>query len=265
MDQQPETPLNNAATPEPTPNIPPQPVSAPPVAPLASSPPIQTPAPQGSGNKKLILIIVVLIVVIVGGGIFAYLALNKDSKKSADTKPSPMVNTSKKPKIITKADPNSDFARCLRPEDYQVFFGGDPLAKVEYYDPDTEATVIGNTIFFKPDSTEYDYDVGYAINSNISESLDPYGVFYKANKDKFWNLSIRGEIQDVDNSGPTASNKKLASDRADKIAQELIARGFDASRIKKLDPEINASYGLSDSQRNVELELSSQCKPDKNL
>ncbi|MEI6481074.1 MAG: hypothetical protein WCO19_02095 [Candidatus Saccharibacteria bacterium] len=265
MDQQPETPLNNAASPEPRPKNPSQPTITPAVLPVASNTPIQTPAPKSSGNKKLILIIVILVAVIVGGGIFAYFALNKDSKKSADTKPTPVVKTSKKPKIITKAEPNADYANCLRPEDYQVFFGGDPLAKVEYYDPDTEATVIGNTIFFKPDSTEYDYDVGYAINSNVSESLDPYGVFYKANKDKFWTLSIRGEIQDVDNSGPTASNKKLANDRADKIAQELISRGFDASRIKKLDPEINASYGLSDSQRNVELELSSQCKPDKNL
>lgn len=260
MDQQPvspETPQPAAETNAPSsPVSPTTPITTPPETPVSPQPIL--PSSDNSSSKKIILIFAIVAAIFAGGGVYALMSFSKKSDKTlakTAAKSSGTATTKDKP---AKADPNADFARCLRPADYQMFSNGDPEFKIEYYDVATESTVRGDTVFFKPDSVEFEYP------DQMSDALDPFGTFYTTNKDKYWQLTIQGQIQDVDNSGQTASNKKLASDRADKIAQELVSRGFDSSRIKKLDPEIlDASYGLGDYQRNVNIEISSQCKPDK--
>lgn len=261
MDQQPVTPgpqqspNSNDTPPSPDTSQPPVSVTQPPTTPTSPQPIL--PTTDSSSSKKILVIVAMVVAVVAGGGVYAYTAISKNSDKTPAKTAAKSTGTSTTKKKVAAVDPNADFARCLRPTDYQMFSEGDPNYKIEYYDVATESTVHGDTVFFKPDSVEFEYP------DQITETLDPLGVFYTANKDKYWQFTIQGQIQDVDNSGQTASNKKLASDRADKIAQELVARGFDSARIKKLDPEIlDASYGIGDYQRNVTVEVSSQCKPD---
>lgn len=257
MDQQPETPLNNDTPAEPAPYSPSQPTVTSPVEPIASASPVQTPPPKNSGNKKLIIIIVVLVVVILAGGVLALFTLGKDKKKSTDAKPTASTNATKeaKPEVKIKADPNADFARCLRPDDYKLFsdFGDTP----NYYDQPTESTVLGEAVFFKPDSLEYEYP------DQDVKTFAKFGKFYSTYKDRYWTLEIEGKIKDVDGSGNSAANIAFANQRASKIKDELIAQGFDKSRITMLEPDIyTLDDGPIDSQRNTSITITSQCKPD---
>ena len=265
MDNQPTPNTNPTTTPDPT-LAPAATTPTPEPAPSAVPGPVPTPAtspvPAGTqpptNNKTNIIIIVVIVVLALAGiGVGAWLFF-KNKSKSASNKKTDTSQTQKKETSNTK-DTNSTidpkYAKCLRPDDYSVLTDID----MKYWDDKTEATVWGNTFFFQPDSTDYSYPEG------STEIYDKLEAFYKKYSGSTWDLELKGQIKDIDGSGNSASNIALANKRAAKVEAELVNRGFDKARITILEPEVYpTSFGTDDSDRNVDLTLSSQCKPDPN-
>ena len=254
MDQNPTPAQTQSSIPASTVPMPPVIDSTPPTS---SSIPPTSPnnpnIPNKNNKKKFIIIAVIAFTVLLLGSAAAYFILKKDTPKPANSA-TQAKDTKKAAETKPVNNPNA-IANCLRPNDYLAVRDKDSLP--EYYGADIEATTVGETIFFKPNSTDYEYPDQIAI-------FDKYAAFYKKNKEKSWTFEIQGQVKDVANSGNSADNNKLANDRAQKVKTELVSRGFDGGRITVLEPEVYSSeLGPDDSNRNVSMSLSSQCIKDK--
>lgn len=237
----------------PTPDVPitPSPTAIPP----AGSP--ISPLNKPKNNKKIIIVIIVILLLAISG-VAGALILKKDTNQP-DTKKGISKNDSTKKDAtnISNNNTNTDdskYANCLRPKDFNSIWDLD----TDYYNKEIEASLHSEAFFFLPDS------LSYSKPESEAELLDELAKFHEKFHGKFWTLTLQGQIKDVDGSGGSEANKKFANDRADKVKQELINKGFEASEIEILEPEIfDASLGTDDSDRNVSLLIESQCKPDK--
>lgn len=258
MDQNPTTPPT--VTPDEIQSVPSSPVVPTPPVPenVTNNPLTNMPettsnlnVPKNNKRKKFIIIgIIVFSLLLVGSASAAAYLLNK--KDQATTESSV---TSLNKDIKTKDKDSNVIANCLKSEDYSAVRDKESLP--EYYDETSKSTSVSETIFFKPNSINYEY-----LNEN--EVFDKYAEFYRLNKAKSWVFELQGQIKDVDGSGNSPANKKLANDRAQKIKTELVSRGFDVSRIIILEPEVySAEFGADDSDRNVSMNLKSQCIKDQ--
>lgn len=245
---EPNAPINNNQPPQPS-TPPPTMPGVPPANPLPVSP---TPTQQG-GNKMVLWIAVgagiVVLVLAVVAGIFVFNKSQKQTKKdtalsdSSKTTGSPSTAANKYANCLTKADLTS--------------LQGDP-----YTLKDIEGIyhVYGSSIFFKPDSTNYEYA------DQVAEEFVNYKKAFATLNGKDWNIELKGQIKDINATGNSADNKKLANERAAKVRDEFVRAGVPASRITILEPEIYDVKEIKpgDSDRNVSIDIQSRCS-DKQI
>lgn len=130
---------------------------------------------------------------------------------------------------------------CLTPSDLQSegFTGIDSLA--------TKQTI--KSFYFKPDSSAYDDDglASFAIK-------DIAGLNSKFSSRQF-TLTLRGSVNQDNQS---ADGDKLSSDRANKVKNDLIAKGVAASRIV-IDQPTYGTMSNQEAYRTVTLFISATC------
>lgn len=212
--------------------------------------PQQTP-PKSSGNLNLILIIIISVLVVVGGGVAAYFLLKPESKASKTNTTTTVVEDDDTETVAT-----NKFDKCLNKSELKALQGDG-----EYTLKDIDGKYyVYESFFFLPNSTEYKYpDID-------NETFTRYATEFPKIASKEWKIYVRGQIKDVDGSGNTAANKKLANDRANRVKNDIIAKtGIPSSRFTLEEPEIfTGDTGPDDSNRNVTLNIETQCS-DKQI
>ncbi len=102
-----------------------------------------------------------------------------------------------------------------------------------------------DTYFFQADSTAYAYP------DQQPKLIQKVADWYKVNSDKNFTIQLRGMTKEESNS---STGYQLATDRVKKIADELIAAGIPANRIKSSEPKYSAQFSDGTS-RNVDIDL----------
>ena len=245
---EPNTPINNTQPTAPTP-VPPVVGNAPSVG--ESQTPMSTLAPTGSvsqGSKASVWIavgagIVILVMAVVAG----FFVLNKSQGKTKTNAGS--TNSSKT--TNTPSTSTNKYANCLSKADLTALQGDAYTLK----DIDGVYHVYGSSVFFKPDSTNYEYA------DQVVEEFVNYKKAFAGLTNKDWNIELQGQIKDVNGTGNSADNKKLANERAAKVRDEFVRAGVPNSRIKILEPEIYDVQQIKpgDSDRNVSIDIQSRC------
>lgn len=108
---------------------------------------------------------------------------------------------------------------------------------------DAGGYIIGDTMFFEADSTEYTYPDQAIEKMN---SLAKWGAKYSSKK---WTLTIQGRVNETSLS---SVGQQLAKQRADKVKTYLTDKGIPADKIKT-DVEVASSSSAPDVERNVGL------------
>lgn len=244
---EPNAPINNNQ-----PSVPTQPVASAPMPPVTTlmSP---SPAPTQKGDNKALLWAAIvggiLATLLVLGG--AYFAITKSKKNTATESGSPRTTqTASTPSIANK------YANCLSKADLTAIQGDTYTLK----DIDGVYHVYGSSIFFKPDSTNYEYA------DQVADEFVNYKKAFASLTSKDWNIELKGQIKDINATGNSADNKKLANERAAKVRDEFVRAGVPTSRIKILEPEIYDVKEIKpgDSDRNVSIDIQSRCS-DKQI
>lgn len=223
----------------------------------AAAPGMVTPAaapvgqPSGGGGKQGLLIAlgaVVAVAAIAALVVFVVLPMLKDK----DTKTTP-TNTTKTSTSDTAADTTSALA-CLEQQDYKWFSydkqAPSPTVDKTYNANGTTYNVTGN-MFFKPDSTTED---------SFTTIYDDWADFAKNNENKQWKFRLEGSTFGSDSG--TASSKKLANDRTEKVKSELVKRGVSVDRIIVEAPHDYSDEeqdALSDIYRRVQVIIDPTC------
>ncbi len=207
---------------------------------------------KGIAHIVVAVIVFAVIVAIGSVGVMVFKANKKDTKTSEKSQTSTQETDSTK--TVAKT---SEYDKCLRLDDYKSINGGEPL---DYYMGSTESTMVFEEVLYKPDSTEY------ADAAAAKASADKYASFYKTFKDRYWSIELQGEIKDIDKTGNSAGNVKLANDRANRFKNDLTSRGVAADKITISEPDISsADSNQISNARNVTVRVTSQCKSDEDL
>lgn len=141
--------------------------------------------------------------------------------------------SSKKKDSDTSPTPTKTAAKCLTSADFRR--SGYTHVKDGYF-------VLENgkfdfrSIFFKPDSTAYEYET-----SNVE--MAKLGLLYKFNTDKQFSIELVGQTYEANKS---SEGTKLALERANRIKRELISQGIPEDRIVVSEPTI-ANHDSSDN------------------
>ena len=155
------------------------------------------------------------------------------ANKTADELPTTPVATTSSGACLVDSDLNSLFP-------FNEAIGSDLYEGGRMYNVET--------YFFQPDSTTYQY------KEITEESLQEIADFYGNNKTKQFTINLSGKVYE---NGTTDSGLALSNQRAQKIKDELVARGVSSSLIIIDAPqEASATYG-DGSERNVDLIVTS--------
>ncbi len=242
----PTNPSQNQQPPTPQVSSPPSSPTTAPMQPVAPNVPT---APIQSGGSKTGVWIAVgagisILVLVVVAGFFVLNKTQNNSKKDAVS-----ANSSKT--TSTPSASTNKYANCLSKTDLTALQGDTYTLK----DIDGVYHVYGSSVFFKPDSTNYEYA------DQVVEEFANYKKAFAGLTNKDWNIELQGQIKDVNGTGNSADNKKLANERAAKVRDEFVRAGVPTSRIKILEPEIYDVQQIKpgDSDRNVSIDIQSRC------
>lgn len=139
---------------------------------------------------------------------------------------------------------------CLTDSDVAPLTGGEAFGTDLF---EGGRKYVGDTFFFNPDSTEYDF--GDVTNDRIQKVAD----WYKNNSTKKFTINLKGKVYE---SSTTQQGLKLSNQRAEKIKSDLVSRGVSADVIVIDEPQkSSATYG-DGSERNVDLSILSPATCD---
>ena len=225
-----------------------QPV-VPPTPPVDPTEPVQPAAvqsPEKSSRTWLWVLLGLLGLAVVVGGIV--LALNLIKPK--DTKSTAATTTTTTTKTATKTATKTDMA-CLTADLVRKSVAGD-------YAPDPYTATgyqNGYSVFFEPDSAVYSSEFA-ASQAAEDQTL---AAWTKANADKKFHIELTAKVQEGTLS---AAGAQLATDRANKVKQDLIDMGAPASKITVTETEAVSGGDDSAAQaayRNVKVSVIGDC------
>lgn len=217
----------------------------PPTEPTESAEPTQTAAvasPEKANRTWLWILLGVLGLAVVIGGIV--LAFNLSKPK--DTASTGTTTTAKTTTTATKSDTaclTADLVRKSVAGDYAP----DPYTATGYQN--------GYSVFFESDSAVYSSEFA-ASQAAEDQTL---AAWTKANADKKFHIELTAKVQEGTLS---AAGAQLATDRANKVKQDLIDMGAPASKITVTEPEAVSGGDDSAAQaayRNVKVSVIGDC------
>lgn len=221
----------------------------------------QQPQPPSNNSKVwlwvLLGVIGVIIIVVVVFLIIHFSKPQSTSKKDAKTETSQNKESEsdKENEESDEADKVKDSeanlpANCLTSKD----LANAGYAELDLYHDGESGLVSIEHMFFLPDSTEYKYTI------IADKYLQQVADIYLQNKNKSFTLTISGKVHE---STTSEVGRKLANDRANKVKNDLVAKGVPADIINIGEPT-NATSGSSDStsDRNVSIYIkpSDECR-----
>lgn len=167
-----------------------------------------------------------------------------------DTKELALVpgNAASSPEPTTSNDTSTPTTEvCLSDKDVATLThaeGGSDITDNDYKVKYRE--FLDDFYFFKPDSTAYDNP------DNAAQDIQEVADFYAAHKSKNFTIHLAGQVYEND---VTQSGTLLSNQRAEKIKNELVAKGVDADRILVDAPDKPNTYDPDGSARSVELTI----------
>jgi outer membrane protein OmpA-like peptidoglycan-associated protein len=111
---------------------------------------------------------------------------------------------------------------------------------------DIDKSFYSTSIFFQPDSTEYD------SMSSADQSLSKFAGFYENNTTKGFTYNLYGQAREATQ---TPEGQKLAADRIEKIKKDLKAQGVPADRITAVRTESQLDNTDATLDRKVFIEI----------
>ena len=146
------------------------------------------------------------------------------------------ISTGRNADNMTMSDQDK---KCLVEEDAAYFTGSTSTG-------DIDKSFYSTSIFFQPDSTEYD------SMSSADQSLSKFAGFYENNTTKGFTYNLYGQAREATQ---TPEGQKLAADRIEKIKKDLQAQGVPAERITAVRTESQLDNTDATLDRKVFIEI----------
>lgn len=217
--------------------------SSSPVSPIISPQTAPMQPPHKKGHAGLIVGIVVAGVVLIGGGVAAFMAYTTTQSRTRQAAETSQSEDAKQSDSAAKEDgPSATIAAtCISPDDMTAGFDDYPDTDEDSFNS-MNFLVIEN-IFFLADSAEYEYpDIA-------AKRLDGLARFYKNNSQKQFMYELSGSTYE---SSASDAGSVLASERVEKVKQELLSRGVPEDRLSIGEARFSANH---ESSRNVDITL----------
>ena len=207
----------------------------PPAGPPQAGPTQPQQAPRKKHTGLIIGIVIAVVVLLAGGIIGTVVALRGIQDKATQLVKETAKTTEESESSVQVA------ANCVTPSDLTAGFDYYPDMGIDSFNGTNY--LIGNNVFFLPDSTTYEYP------DQDVERFDTLAQFYKNNSKKQFIFELSGSTHEDSTSDAGAV---LAAQRVEKVKQELVSRGVPADRFITAAARTDAD---SEASRNVGLVL----------
>ena len=207
----------------------------PPAGPPQAGPTQPPQAPRKKHTGLIIGIVIAVVVLLAGGIIGTVVALRGIQDKATQLVKETAKTTEESESSVQVA------ANCVTPSDLTAGFDYYPDMGIDSFNGTNY--LIGNNVFFLPDSTTYEFP------DQDVERFDTLAQFYKNNSKKQFIFELSGSTHEDSTSDAGAV---LAAQRVEKVKQELVSRGVPADRFITAAARTDAD---SEASRNVGLVL----------
>lgn len=215
----------------------------PPAGPPQAGPAQPPQAPQKKHTGLIIGIIVAVVVLLVGGIIGTVVAFRSIQSKATQLVKERESSASKEKANTTEQNESTMqvAAHCIAPSDLTAGLDYYPDMGIDSFNGTNY--LIADNVFFLPDSTAYEFP------DQDVERFDTLAQFYKNNSKKQFVFELSGSTHENSTSDAGAI---LATQRVEKVKQELVSRGVPVDRFITAEARMDAD---SEASRNVGITL----------